>query len=129
MRKKSVARSRRSGTAEMRKMPTNRPSHSAGAPAKNAVPSAVAGTAPSVKRATTARSTSARLHQMRERLPTSIATVRTGTAERLTELASVHARGGLDALEFYGKRCIETTASMATAVKGMLSLLAKVEVE
>src|SRR5882724_3512889 len=83
MRTKSVARSRRSGTEEMRKTPANRPSHSAGTPAKKAGPSAVACTAPSAKRMTTARSTSPRLHQIRERLPTSIATVSTGTAERM----------------------------------------------
>src|SRR5262245_29515966 len=42
----------------------------------------VAGMAPARKRAVTARSISARLHQMRERLPSSIVTVSTGAAAR-----------------------------------------------
>src|SRR5438093_10939656 len=47
-----------------------------------AVPSTVAGIAPRAKRRTTARSSSPRLHQIRDRLPIVIATVKTGTAER-----------------------------------------------
>jgi hypothetical protein len=50
-------------------------------------------------------------------------------AETLTELTSGHARHAVAALEFTGKRVIETTASTAISVKAMLSLLARVEVE
>ena len=51
-------------------------------PARTRTPTAVPGTAPIKKRQTTDQSISPRLHQMRATFPSSIVTVRTGTAAR-----------------------------------------------
>src|SRR6266545_1321032 len=89
--RRPLVSTRRSGTDASRNTPMARPSQSLEAPAKITVPSAVAGTAPAMKRSVTPPWNSPRLHQIRERLPSSIVIVRTGTAARMP---SVHAATG-----------------------------------